>query len=109
MSWIKSIFGNKEEPPQESTSSLDIVVYMAGLASNPKAIDQHLDKVREISAMFTPESGLTTLHEQILTDVYILLEDYLTTKDPLRSFTKQEIRQKVEAKFNLSKTTPPPL
>jgi len=84
---------------------VDKIVYLASLVSDPNAIDKTLDKVRGITATYTrgtplPEGKLATLN-----DVYQEIEQYLTTKDPQRIFTREELHQRVVERFDLKDRT----
>lgn len=74
---------------------LDLVTYVAGLVSNPDDIGNSLDTVREITARLKPGESLSADDTDRLFDVYLQLESYLTTKEALRSFTKEELRQRI--------------
>ncbi len=82
---------------------LDEVLYLAELASDPKAIDPLLDSLRLITAhknltrAISPQDRveLVTIHEQLI--------QYLIQKDLLRNFTRQELEAKIARKFGFSK------
>jgi hypothetical protein len=87
------------ELPGHAVTSIDVVTYVGGLASNFQAIDPILDVVREISARQQPGESLSPQDEAALEQVYIKLEHYLVTTESLRKFTQQSLRQKVTNKF----------
>lgn len=75
-------------------SMLDAVTFVAGLVSKPSDIDPQLDKVREITAARTSKQ-FTTADRKVLEEVYAYIEEYLVTRETLRSFTQDSIRQRV--------------
>lgn len=93
MGWLTSLLGQgQQQVLGPDATFLDVVVYIAGLASRPTEVDPILDPVRELTARLAPDEPLTEAHEDTLCVVYLNLERYLTTKEPLRTFTRQELR-----------------
>ena len=93
------------------TSPLDLVTQTARFVSPPAAIDTLLDPVRSISSLLEPGQKISERDEGTLTKVYLQLEDYLTTKEPLRTFTKEELRKVIDPALRqkletLTKTSP---
>lgn len=88
------------EQKTEQTGSYDVIVYTASLCSQLQAIDSALDSFRGVTA--THQSGQALKPEEInsLVEVYQKLETYLTTQEPLRSFTVQEVRQSIQHRFS---------
>lgn len=96
MSLFSSFFGEKRDTATTQIEGvLDLVTYTAGLASNPADINSLLDTVREITARLGPGQAPTAEDEKQLLGVYLELENYLTTKEPLRSFTRDELRKRI--------------
>lgn len=83
----------------DNASSLDIITYAAQLASNPSEIDTILDKVRRITATHEPGAKLSAADEVALTEVYLHIEKYLIAREPLRKFTKEELREMLPEGF----------
>lgn len=103
-----SLFGTlfHDTPTKQQTdNALDLVTYTASLASNPMDIDSLLDRVRKISATHSPEKGLSPTDETELFKVYLNLETYLTTSDPIRTFTKQELRSRLDPELTAKLNT----
>jgi len=97
MAWLKSFFGGSTSSRAGAvTTVLDLVTKSADLVSNPDDIDQMLDEVRRITAGLTPEQALAPKDEQVLLKVYLQIEQYLTTKEPIRTFTVQELRARCD-------------
>ena len=76
------------------TSALDLANTAAGFASNQNDIEPLLYKIKQISnqsfsgALLAPES------EAALFAIYLQIEQYLMTADPIRTFNKEELRGK---------------
>jgi hypothetical protein len=94
MAFLRSFFGGNKtnELAETKKTPLDMVIYASGLVSDPHLIDPLLDEVRIISANAGSDQTTTPADTQKLLNVYLQLEGHLTTKEPLRSFTKQELR-----------------
>ncbi len=99
MSLLGAFFGGGQNAVAGSTSAIDVVAYAASLASNPKTIDPILDTFREVTSHVKPNQALSAADQTALATVYLQLEQYLTTKEPIRAFTAAEIRQRVEARL----------
>lgn len=76
------------------TTALDLANTAAGFASNQNDIGSLLYKIKQISSQ--PSSGmlLTKENEAALFDIYLQIEKYLMTSDPIRTFSKEELRSK---------------
>lgn len=100
MSFIRAIFGgNRGSNKPRSDSFLDNVLFTAHLASNMAAIDSILDTVRQVTSRLGPDKALSSNDEAALVAVYMELEVYLTTRDPVRRYTREELRSKLGARF----------
>lgn len=86
------------------SNSIDIVVYAASLVSNPRDIDPLLDKLRTITAA-TDRKHLSQTEEENLRQLYLQLEDYLTARDPIRTYERSMIRELISRKLADTKTT----
>ena len=95
MSFLSSLF-HDNEAKKEVHSVLDLVTYTASLASNPTEVDSLLDRVRKLTATHSAEAALSSSEEADLIQVYIALEKYLTTRDPIRTYTKEELRGRLD-------------
>jgi hypothetical protein len=84
-------------------NALDVVLYAAQLASNPVAIESMTETIREITA--SKQAGqLGEKETAALTDVYLKLEDYLVTQEPLRKIYRDDLRSRLPENFR--KTLP---
>jgi hypothetical protein len=99
----RNFFGKPLQTPVEGeTTSLDIVLYAAGLASNPQAIDAQLEVVRSLTSQLQGEQKLGEQDENTLMDTYSQIEEYLLHKEPVRVFTKESLRQDIAQKLRLT-------
>ncbi len=96
MGLFSSLFAKTTEAPAKANTMLDAIAYLAGLASNPQAIDPALDKVRTITATLQPGQPPSGQQLQVLLGVYLEIEHYLTTKEPLRTYTKEVLRNHLD-------------
>jgi hypothetical protein len=67
---------------------VDRIVYLASLMSEPQRVDTILDKLRVITAR---SSKLSDQDIKALKPIKNELEDYLVTKERIRSFTKASL------------------
>lgn len=101
----RNFFGRPLTPPMsDEATSIDIVVYAGQLASNPQAVEGILDDLRVVTAIHQP-SQLTAEDHARLKQVYLNLETYLITKEPIRKFTQQSLRSEIAAQLHLNKGT----
>lgn len=82
-------------------TSMDIIVFMMGLASNPSAIDNMTDDMRVITSRISDTGSLTSKDQAELLSIYRRLEDYLIKDEPLRHFGRREIRDIIKRRFML--------
>lgn len=88
---FKNFFGTSHES-EIMTTALDLAKAAAGLASNPSDIDALIHDIQQISSK--PQALLSQKDEETLFDIYLQIEHYLMTSDPLRKFDKAELRSK---------------
>jgi hypothetical protein len=77
---------------------IDVLIYMAGLASNTKDIDPIMDGVRKVTAR--SNGTLTAADTAQLVQVYAQLEIYLVKDEPLRQFNRDELRNMLGERFD---------
>jgi len=80
---------------------IDSLVAVANLASNPRAIDPIMDDMRVITSSLPQDGALSGSQRSQLVTVYRKLEEYLTHRDPLRTYTQDEVREQVKPGFML--------
>lgn len=99
-----SVIGSstKAVQTQQDTSSVDILLYVEDLASNPAEIDPIIDKLRAFTAENGARHTITAAEQVRLLAIYRELEDYLVTDEPLRKLTREEIRESVERHLGVS-------
>lgn len=88
----------------EAVSSIDIVTYVAQMASDQSKIDPYLDTLRIVTASVGTSRSLTDSDQAKLKEVYVNIENYLVSQDALRDFSKEQLRQNVSTHFGLDKT-----
>jgi hypothetical protein len=76
------------------TNALDLAKTAAGFVSNQNAIEPLTYQMKQISSQPTFGALLTHGDEDALFNIYLQIERYLTTSDPIRTFNKQELRNK---------------
>ncbi len=77
---------------------VDVVTAVAGLVSRPQDIDKTLDTVRTITATRTSDQ-LSAADKATLVKVYLYLEQYLMTNEPLHRYTREDLRDSLPADF----------
>lgn len=87
-----------EKLPANATY-LDVINYTAQIASNPADLDVALDKVREITSLQEPGKEMSASDKTKLVNVYLQIEKYLTTKEPLRKLTVEDLRARLPEDF----------
>ena len=79
------------------TTSIDIILYVAGMASDSSKIDGYLDSKRLVTALQEGNDN----DREALYDAYIHIEKYLVDEERLRSFTTKGLRADVTEHFGL--------
>ncbi|HJQ08633.1 MAG TPA: hypothetical protein VJ836_04100 [Candidatus Saccharimonadales bacterium] len=87
-------------------SQIDVIVYLASLASDPRAIDEYLDTLRQVTARLRPGEAerLNAGDTEALRKVRSDIEHYLVEREPLRSFTTESLHDQVYDHFEGQKT-----
>jgi|GEM_PF-4809284 len=83
------------------TTSVDIISYVASLASKPQEIDPLLDDLRTITSK-TSSGSLTSTDQSKLRQVYLRVEDYLAKRDPFRTYEPDMLRELITRKLDES-------
>jgi len=96
MSVFNSLFGkNRQKQTAQISSALELTNYAASLTSNLADVDPYLDEVRRITANVKPHEALSAKDTHSLITVYLHIEEYLMTKEPVRSFSKEGLRSRI--------------
>jgi len=96
-------FKTKALTTTDVTSPVDVIAYVASLASNPAAVEKPLDALQGASARFgAGDNHFTKEQEAELATLYIGIEDYLVGHDPLRKFTREGLHEIVRARSQLA-------
>lgn len=77
----------------------NVIVYTAGLVSDTQAIDPVLDDMRMITAGLQPGVSLNDEQQRKVAKVYLQLEDYLTSTEAVRVYSKETLRQRLQDEF----------
>jgi len=84
---------------------VDMIVYIAGLASAPRQLDTILDPMRSVTANLAPGRPLSGKDISQLARVYRDVEQYLTTSEPIRPFSAADIRLMLVQHFALDQVS----
>lgn len=90
------IFKNftSQQQSEIMTTALDLANTAAGFASNQSDIEPLLYRIKQISSQPSSTMLLTSENEAALFNIYLQIEKYLMTSDPIRTFSKEELRKK---------------
>lgn len=88
-----------EAPKPSDRDYIDSIVAVAGLVSQPKEVDSVLDPFRLITANAGKGQALSPTDKQQVVQTFTQLETYLTQKDPVRTFNKEEIASRTTPAF----------
>lgn len=58
MNWLKSFLGSNNSSAAQHPNPIDVVAFLASLASKPEEIDPMLEDVRRISSTYAPGTEL---------------------------------------------------
>lgn len=75
--------------------AIELVIYLASLVSEIRAIDTMLDPMREITAKMGPDKTVSPTDQKVLEQVCQQLQNYLTTQEKLRSFTPEQLQERI--------------
>ena len=89
---FKNFFGAAQS--EIMTSALDLANTAASMASNPSDIQRQVDDIQMIASGLPSGALLPPEDEAALFDIYLQIEHYLTTADPIRAFNKEDLRRK---------------
>jgi hypothetical protein len=90
---FKNLFGASQQS-EIMTTALDLANTAVSLASNPAAIEPLARELHSIANRLPPGALLSARDEAAIFAIYLKLEEYLATADPLRTFDKTELRNK---------------
>lgn len=100
MSFLNSLFGNKSKTKAASiNSTINLVTYAAGLVSDQVSIDTSLDTLRSITSALEMGQAPSADDDERLLAVYLQIEQHLTTNDPIRKYTKDDLRARLSAEL----------
>jgi hypothetical protein len=90
---FKNFFGTSQQS-EIMTTALDLATTAASFVSNKNDIAPLLYELKLVSSRSLSGGLLAQQDEEALFDIYLKLENYLTTADPIRKFNKTELRGK---------------
>lgn len=89
---------NQAQGLPQDTNLVEVVTYLASLASNPREIDPILDTLRIVTARMKGAPSDEDARE--LRKVWQQLEDYLVTQEKVRAFTREDLQQRIQHRFH---------
>jgi hypothetical protein len=89
-------------------SPVNVVTYVAGIASRPAEIDPILDKLRLITSTSSKSGQLAAGQEKLLADIYIEIENYLIKHEVLQKIDMKRLRSMVRNRFAFDVSTKSP-
>lgn len=97
LSMVKMLFVLTDEvDDSRSKTVVDMVSTTAALVSNAHDIDPLLDKLRLVTVKLNPGEQPSEADRSELVRTYLSLEDYLVNKEPVRHYTRQELRRRLD-------------
>jgi hypothetical protein len=85
----------------QQVTSMDIILHVAGMASDESKIDPMLEDMRVLTSHLEPGQPIGAEEQKRLRDVYLKIEDFLIHNDRLRTFKKEQLRADVSRAFAL--------
>jgi hypothetical protein len=89
-----------------TATSVDVVVFLAGLASDPQMISPILDDLRQITARLGAHERPDGKSQAMLSSIFLRLEDRLIHGEELRAYSPEDLHQMIEVKFKASVNEP---
>lgn len=90
---LSSLFGKPQSTiPNKPKTVVDMVTYAASLASNTDEIDPLLDKLRTVTSKLKPGEEPSASDTASLIDIYLKIEQFLTTKEAIRTYNQKDLR-----------------
>ena len=84
-----------DKQTSEDRKLIDRITYLASLASEGHLVDDMLDALRKITARWDNTAPLDGADRKNLATLETKLKDFLVNKDPLRSFTGEELEDRI--------------
>jgi hypothetical protein len=108
---ITGMSDNPATPPGPTASSssgvsiIDIIIAAAHKASSTSAVDPILDDLRIVTATMGPDKVLNSEDQALMEDTYHKLEYYLTEEEPIRRYTKEELRGLIRKELRIKESS----
>ena len=93
---VKMLFSWSEEVSSRAKTVIDMVVSTAALVSNSRDVDPLLDKLRMVTVKLNPGEQPSVEDRTELVKTYLNIEDYLVNREPIRHYTRQELRRRLD-------------
>lgn len=90
---------NAAMAPSDNHALIDDVMNTVALVSRPESVDDIMDGLRAVTSGMQDDAPLTDAQQTQLAQVYIRLEEYLASSDPLRTFTPNELRARLVSRL----------
>lgn len=85
---------------QTQDGALDSITFLFSLVSKPSEVIAQADELRDITSIHDREKPYSAQETERLTKIFTELEDYLVTKERLRSFDRTALRTLVQERYN---------
>lgn len=96
----KVSFAERQTSPlTERARSIDVVLALTSLASQPAAIEAILEQMREATATIPADTALSEPQQKIMSKIYTQIEDFLVTNESLRKYSREGLREMIEVRF----------
>jgi hypothetical protein len=83
-------------------TSMDIIIYAADKASDRSKLETFLDDMRLVTSHVHPGEVPNAEDQKKLKGVYLSIESFLVSSDPLRTFKQGELRTEIDQHFGLA-------
>lgn len=100
MSLINPLSISPAAKPQRRGASVDSIIFLTSLISDPQAVDSKLDTLRAITSRLSPNEALSADDQHQIDALQNELKDYLIKHDPIRSFTTATLEQTIASHFS---------
>lgn len=83
----------------DNATYIEAVMYAAGMVSKVNEIDPALDRLREVTSNLHANTVLADDQKESLIQVYLDIEKYLETQEPIRHIPRSSLRQRMTTEF----------
>jgi hypothetical protein len=86
-------------------SPIDVVTYLADLASNPKEADNAMDDLRMLTAQVKSRTELSDEEQLALAAIFISIKKYLISQEKLRVYTDEGLTAAISGRYDVTANT----